>query len=427
MRKILTPRYLDGLSVPAGGRLEVFDANTPGLALRVGERTKTWIALVRVRGKLRRLTLGRYPKPMSLAKAREAARAARTQAEAGIDPAAEKAAAKAPEAPPADTFGELVSLYLTQHAKRHKRTWKEDARILAKDFADWNAVPVRDLTRRMIRERLDELAARAPVQANRSLAALSTVLNFGVDREWLDANPAARLKKPTVEVSRERVLTDDEIRDLWLSLDAADRAYRTIADADRRVTVKRLDDETPLLRPLFVDWLRLRLLTAQRGGEVLRMRREDVDLKAGVWTVPATVAKNKQAHLVPLSPAALAIVERRLTDVDDGCPWLFPNDRNTGPATDRAKKVKLARLLPSSADVRGHDLRRTAASGMGRLGVTRETIARVLNHVDRGPRSTSVYDRFDRLPEKRAAIVRWAEEVSRIVKRKTRKAVCLAR
>ena len=66
-------------------------------------------------------------------------------------------------------------------------------------------------------------------------------------------------------------------------------------------------------------------------------------------------------------------------------------------------------------DVRGHDLRRTAASGMGRLGVARETIALVLNHVDRGPRATAVYDRFDRLPEKRAALDRWAREVARIV------------
>lgn len=264
--------------------------------------------------------------------------------------------------------------------------------------------------------------------ANRTLATLSTVLNFAVDREWIDANPAGRLRKPTVEVSRERVLTDHEIRTLWQALDAAEQAYKAIADDGRRVTVKRLDGETPLLRPTFADWLRLRLLTGQRGGEVLAMRRDDVDLEAAVWTVPATIAKNKSAHTVPLSTQALLIVQRRIDALDEGCPWLFPNDRDTGPAKDRAKKVLVSDFLPEAADVRGHDLRRTAASGMGRLGITRETIARVLNHVDRGPRSTSVYDRFDRLPEKGAALLRWAEELTRIVeKRPARKVVKLGR
>jgi len=168
---------------------------------------------------------------------------------------------------------------------------------------------------------------------------------------------------------------------------------------------------------MLADWLRLRLLSAQRGGEVIQMRWTDITKvdRRRVWTIPADVAKNGRAHSVPLSAAAVAILARRRRAVDRAVAWVFPNDLNRGAATDRAKKVHLSTFLAGAEDVRGHDLRRTAASGLARLGVSRETIAHVLNHVDRGPKSTKVYDRFDRLPEKRRALDAWARNVDRIV------------
>ncbi len=93
--------------------------------------------------------------------------------------------------------------------------------------------------------------------------------------------------------------------------------------------------------------------------------------------------------------------------------------RGDRPDGARAKKLALSSLIPEAGDVRGHDLRRTAASGMGRLGIARETIARILNHVDGGPRATSVYDRYDKMPEKQAALAMWAREVERLTRGKT--------
>lgn len=412
MRTKLTTKYLDALSTEPCQRVEVFDTLTPGLGVRVGERTKTWIVFYRVRGKLRRQTIGRYP-AVSLASAREQAATAIKAADVGVDLAAQQAAAA--EAAARDTFGALAELFLERHAKKRKRTWTEDQRILNRDLLPvWRDTPVRALTRRAIREHIDAIADRAPTMANRVLALTSTILNFGLDREWLDANPAARLRKPGQETARERVLTDAEIRQLWQALAAAETAYRAL---DGRVTVARLGDDVPLVRPMLADWLRLRLLTAQRGGEVIRMQWRELSKVDGrrVWTIPADVAKNGRAHAVPLSPAAVAILARRRRDVARGVSWVFPNELDRGPAKDRAKKVALSAFLPGASDVRGHDLRRTAASGLARLGVARETIAFVLNHVDRGPRATAVYDRFDRLPEKRAALDRWAREVERII------------
>ncbi len=422
-RKTLTTRFLDTLVCPPDlGRVEVADDRQTGLVVRAGKRSKTWLVQYRVKGGAwKRKTLGRYP-DLSLADARAAAGGAMQAARAGVDPIeterAEHAAAdEAKATAKRETFGALAELFMERHSKKRKRTWAEDARILRKDLLPvWGDTPVRSITRRAVREHLDTIADRAPVSANRALALASTIFNFGVDREWIEANPAHRIKKPAEEASRDRVLSDDEIRHLWASLHDAGVAYDAIASSGRRVTGARLKG-APLLRPMLADWLRLRLLTAQRGGEVIRMRWSDLSRvdKQRVWTIPADVAKNGRAHVVPLTPAVITILARRRRAVPRGSAWVFPNDRLSGPAVDRAKKVKLAALIPASDDVRGHDLRRTAASGLGRLGIARETIAHVLNHVDRGPRATAIYDRYDRVSEKRRALEAWARHVDRVI------------
>jgi hypothetical protein len=221
-----TARTLEALK-PKPHRYSVYDPDCPGLVLRVTPAgVKTWSFVYRVGDKQKRLTFGAYgPAPaLTLAEARTRARRARVQVDDGHDPAAQKLEAR--EAARRDTFGKLAELYLEKHAKRQKRSWTEDERILKRDLLPaWEDVPVKALTRRMVREHLDAIADRAPVMANRTLALVSKIFNFGVDREWLDANPAARLKKPTREVSRERVLTDDEIATLWANLKASDARY----------------------------------------------------------------------------------------------------------------------------------------------------------------------------------------------------------
>ncbi|HTU99566.1 MAG TPA: tyrosine-type recombinase/integrase [Luteitalea sp.] len=412
MLKLLTARFVEACR-PVGARAEYVDSMTPGLALRVGARSKTWVVLYKPKGgRVRRQKIGRYP-ALSLAAARSAARESMEAVHRGQDPAADAARAKR------DTFGCLAEQYLERHAKLTKRSWAEDARILQKDLLPhWRDLPVRELSRRAIRERLDEVADRAPVVANRTLALISKMLNFAVDREWLDANPAARLAKPTRELARERVLTDAEVAEFWRALSAAEVRYE--AAVLGAPPTGAVEEAGPRLRPVLADWLRLRLLTAQRGGEVLSMCWSDLDWDKATWTIPTVVAKNGIAHVVPLSSAVLSILKRRRAVVEVAAaadvPWVFANDRRTGPAGHRARKVSLAPFLSQAQNVRAHDLRRTAASGMARLGVSRETIARVLNHVDGGPRMTAVYNRYSYLPEKRDALERWASEVERLTR-----------
>jgi integrase len=172
--------------------------------------------------------------------------------------------------------------------------------------------------------------------------------------------------------------------------------------------------------------LKVRLLTAQRGGEVARMRWRDLDLATAWWTIPGEHTKNGEPHRVPLTVDVLALIEAHTpepeTPADERAEYVF-----VGPAgvavLDRAKKAPatIARLL--GFDFRGHDLRRTAATKMAEAGVPREHIARVLNHVEGGPRATKVYDRYSYDGEERIALETWARVLKDVVRGKPASAV----
>ena len=155
----------------------------------------------RYRGKQRRLVLGDYPQ-LTLAQARKRTRKQQVAIADGGDPAGERRAAKAE---PTDTVAALAEDYLAKYARRIKKSAAEDERILtANVLPSWADRSVRDLTRRDVRSLIEDIAERAPVMANRTLACVRTMLNFAIDHDWIDANPAARVAKPAREVSRER-------------------------------------------------------------------------------------------------------------------------------------------------------------------------------------------------------------------------------
>jgi len=136
------------------------------------------------------------------------------------------------------------------------------------------------------------------------------MLNFAVDHDWIEANPAARVARPAPEQSRDRVLSTDEVRRLWRVLSNPP----TTADkpAPGRKCAKGTEDDPrcPISAQL-AALLKVRLLTAQRGGEVAHMRWADVDLQSGWWTIPGSDTKNGEPHRVPLVADAIEIVGAR--------------------------------------------------------------------------------------------------------------------
>jgi integrase len=214
-------------------------------------------------------------------------------------------------------------------------------------------------------------------------------------------NPVAGLPKPAKEKSRERVLSEDEIRRLWTACETQS--------------------------PRVSAWFRLRLATAQRGGELLQMRWKDIDEASHFWTIPGESVKNENGHRVFLNDKArelIASVPRR-----EGATWVFPLDvmgdykhvgRRLAQGT-RANIIAKAKTKPGErdrADIRGHDLRRTAASFMASGGVPRFVISRILNHSDEKD-ITGVYDRYSYDAEKRAAMDFWNRQLTAILEGKS--------
>ena len=153
------------------------------------------------------------------------------------------------------------------------------------------------------------------------------------------------------------------------------------------------------------------------------MRWSDVDLESRWWSIPATVAKNGQAHRVPLSQGVLDILKLRRAAASERAIFVFENIPGAGSVAHRGKKAASVLCRSLTFEFRAHDLRRTAATRMAEAGIPRDHIAKVLNHVEGGPAATRVYDRYNYDAEKRDALNRWARGLTAVITGKTKKLV----
>jgi integrase len=374
---------------PKAQRYEEWEGN--GFGVRVTPRgTRSFVCLFRFEGKPRRLTLGTYPS-MTLAEAHQAHGEAMKKLEQGIDPGAEAVAERA-EDRQAPTVAVLADEYLEKWAKPRKRSWREDERILKKDvLPEWGRRKAREITRRDVIRLLDGIVDRgAGIMANRTLAAIRKMFNFAVSRDIVPVSPCLAVRSPAPEQQRDRVLTTDEIRAFWHGLDGA-----------------KMAEGTKLA-------LKLQLVTDQRKAEIVTARWDEIDLTDKWWTIPPEKAKNKMAHRVPLSPLALELLQSAKKITGDS-PWLFPSPQTDRHITPEAVDHALRRpgLEALGFTFVPHDLRRTAASHMTGMGISRLVVSKILNHAERGV--TSVYDRSSYDREKRQALDSWGRKLQGIV------------
>jgi integrase len=384
----LTAKAVENLK-PAAVRREVPDSGCRGLYLVLQPSgRKAWAVRYRFDGKTRKLTLDAG---LTLAEAREAATSAMRDVERGNDPATLKFEARTQNAAAAadrkrDTVERLAEQFIEQHAKRktRKSSWRQAEHVLNNiALPVWHGRVVHDIQRRDIRELVESVAKDRPVMANRALAHLSKFFNWLCEQDVIAASPCAGVKPPAKELARDRILSDAEIRALWLACDDG-----VVGSA-----------------------VKLMLLTGQRCGEVVGMRRSEIS--GDVWTLPPPRTKNKQRHEVPLSAQALAIIDTILA-IDDDYVFTTSETKRLGNMS-RAKAALDAQMQPKEGWVL-HDLRRTAASGMARLGVKLPVIEKCLNHKSGSFRGiVGVYQRHDFAAEKRDALQRWADHVDQIV------------
>ncbi|WP_019196490.1 tyrosine-type recombinase/integrase [Afipia birgiae] len=387
------------------GRYEIADSEQPGLRLIIQPSgVKSWaFRYERSDGTTKRVSLGRAAGPgaLTLVQARNAANDANRQRTTGGDPADAKRAERAAQAARIktaelearrkdDTVEKVLARYYTDHVDGLK-SGDEVKRVLNREMKSWAKRRVDDIQRRDAIKLLDTLKARAPVQSNRLRAYGRHFFGWCISKELASINPFDGTKAAK-EISRDRVLTDDELRLLLRAID-------------------RLDWP----RKHFVHML---LLSAQRLTEVKEMDWRELDLTSAtpMWTLPRSRSKNGRAHTVPLAPVAVSLLAGmdRLTDSTRVFAPFSESHAKLGvdaAMLDIAREDAAARSAYDPDSVMlvpwgFHDLRRTAATTMARLGVDVVIVERILGHTMRGV--MAVYQRHTFDEEKRRGLTVWA-------------------
>lgn len=432
---------------PAAGRIELWDKLLPGFGLRItANGVRTFFVMARLNGVQVRRTIGKAP-PLSTSRdaklaegelwpheAREKARGVLSDLARGIDPDAVKKAeqeAASAVAMVLPTFKDIADRYLADTLEGGGAVLaskSELERKLKVDLATWHDRPIAEIKARDIRELIREKAQSSPIAANRLLSFIKRVFRWSASQDYIDADPAAAIDKPGRETPRDRYLSEDEIRLVWLACDK-------IGDPIGRL-------------------VKLALLTGQRRGEVAGIRRSELgqlhykirDAVTGketatvgaAWLLPAERTKRRVPHAVPLSPLVLKLISGA-PELKDEDGKAFEHLLATGARGDQAisgwSKYKatldeqIGKLIAKDAGQEYdsakhalpawhlHDLRATAATFMEtRLDVPTRVVSRVLNHAEGDGRSmTARYVRHTWDAEASDALNRWADEVARIV------------
>lgn len=368
----LTDRFC-GRTKPTERRVDYFDARTRGFFLRISPTgVRSFAVLFGPEKKRVLMTLGRYPR-LSLAKARTLASEAMTRAHAGEDPRHGTAM----------TVADVVKLYLDQHVRPTLKSAKAVERRLQKNCLPViGAVALADLHKRDMHRIMAPIMARArDVEAARVFEDVRAMIRWATAEGHLDFNPLEGMRKPAVRPPRTRILSDTEIRQLWNGLDKALPRSKTVQNV-----------------------IRLCLMTGARSGEVAGLQPEEIDAKKRTWTVPASRSKNATAHTVPLTDAAFEIAKA-----------IAAGPKLSSHAV--AHTIRLAQNRFGLERWTAHDLRRSVATNMAKLGVTPIVIAHILNHVSvtRAGVTLGVYSIYSYDAERRDALLLWGNRLQGIV------------
>lgn len=409
MRQKLTKTLVDSLACkPGKHEIMVFDTELTGFAVRVTETgAKRFVLQYSRAGHTKRLPLGKYGE-VTVFEARKLAMAALGDLTRGGDPvaarderqaailAAEEARRRAAEKD-AFTVEKLVEAWtkigLSGAGERHR---EESPRAIKKLLATHLALPAWALTPAQAQHAVDDLAITAPVMATRARNYARAAFGWAVRRKFIPSSPFAAVEIEAREVSRDRVLSDLEVGEVWRAAETLNHPWGA--------------------------YFKLLLLTLQRRGEVAGMEWRELSDDFKTWTVPAARAKNRKAHIVHLAaPARQAL--QRMPRFDKSKLVFTTNGKVPISGFTRAKewldeaileeRGEAARDMPA-LDWTVHDFRRTGVTTLAGMGFAVHVADKLLNHVRGGLRGvTAVYQRNEFLPERERALEAWAAFVLR--------------
>jgi integrase len=405
----ITVRALDALRSDAKRRSAtayVWDSELRGFGARVSASGQTsWLVQKWVGGRggrAKRVVLAHYP-PIDLDEARKLASIAIGDVGKGVDLVDKKSKARQAkrEALNATRLGDAVEQFLRRNSTGN-RYWTEVRRKFETEVisALGRDIVVREITKRDVRALVEAKLDEGKDGAARSLfAAVRPFFKWCVERDIIVESPIDGVTPPSPLQSRDRILSDDEVRAVW-----------TVTES----------------MPLFGPFYRLLLLTAQRREEVAAMSWSEVDLQTSAWTIPKTRTKNGKEHVVHLSAQAIQVLEAIARH--EHSKLVFTTTGDTPISGYGKAKRRLDERLEAHLEGRSiepwvvHDLRRTAASGMARLGFQPHIIERVLNHVSGVTGGlVGVYQRYEYIDDRKRALEAWGQHVGALTGAKTEK------
>lgn len=430
----LTDRGVASLKPGPSGRTEYFDTEVTGLFLRVSDKSKTWgwrYHSPLPGGGQPRVRLGVYIAPedardisnaLTVAGARAKARRLRSMVDEGRDPAAEaRAEAEAQKAQPLRTINDLAEAFFTACEKGRYRPRGKVKRASTLNGEKWlyekhvkphlGPVAIDSVTRAALTRPLNALADDGKgVTANRARGLLHSLFAFAVKEDRITANPVSNIDAPLKETPRERIATGVETAALWKALKDP--------TAFRKPTPDGKGEPLRVGRPVRIA-LQLSMLTLQRRAEVSGMRVADLDLEAGVWSIPPELTKAGRAQVLPLAPLSIDLIREALAlrprPDSEGrvSPFVFPGrdaplERPIAPAA-LSHAFRDLREAIGAKDLTPHDLRRGGASMLADAGVSPHEISLLLNHQDGASGAArvtmAVYIRSSFAAEKRRALL----------------------
>jgi integrase len=381
----LTDKAIRALQ-PRDRRYQVADSEVAGLALRVSRTKKTWVLVARFGRHPTRRKLGLYP-DMSLAQARDEARRWRAALQQGRDPAVEQA--REVRRRRQHTFAVVAEDFFADARRRGLRQAAAvESQVRRELISRWGNRGISDIDRADVLQVIDETNARSSHVAHHVFSYASRIFSFAIERDQygLERSPCDRLRPARIigpKEPRVRVLTDDELRALWNVL--------------------------PQLGYPIGPLVKMLLLSGQRRSEVAEMRWSE--LAGDLWTIPHQRMKMKSAHVVPLVPAVLELLDT-LPRFERG-DYVFSNTWGRLPVREfRGPKLRIDALTGSSGWVL-HDLRRTMRTHLSALPVSSEVKELVIGHTKKG--LVRVYDQYNFLDEKKQALALWTQRLLKIV------------
>lgn len=424
----LTDRAVAAAKAEPGQRLEIWDAMTPGLCLRVTDKgVKSWVLRYRTPdGRQPRLKIG-DAKRTSLRAARLEAGRLKDLIDKGADPQSEKRAARAQaQTQTIRTFADLLEAYWLACSsgewKPRKKRKRESTLAFEKRLANRHAVPalgklhLTDIKRATVKAALRDMVSKGiGAQTNRVHAIIRQAFNFAIAEEIVTTNPAMGFEPLHDAAARRRTWANPEIAALW----AACENPTGLRDEDGKAV--------HVARSTCIA-IQLCAMLLQRRVEVAGMEVAELDLDAGTWVIPPERMKSGKPHQVPLPPRAVALIREALKlaqlRTNEKLTVVFPSPRDVHAPIRADSLTHALDKLRTATGVKGatlHDLRRTGSTALTseRIGVSPFIRSKVLGHGTDAGGGASVsalhYDVNEYLPEKRRALEAWENLLLQIV------------